>query len=110
MPIDPNAVGAEGGPVERSWTSKDCLLYALGVGAGVAELDYATEKSQQVLPTFAVIFILGDGFTSFVRLVTAKFGLAFLGQLLTAAYITLSTIVFLAMFIEQRLLVRREQV
>jgi len=55
MPIDPNAVGNTGGPVERSWTSKDCLLYALGVGAGTDELAFSTEKHQRVLPTFAVI-------------------------------------------------------
>ena len=55
MPIDPNAVGSTGGPVERSWTSKDCLLYALGVGAGTDELAFSTEKDQRVLPTFAVI-------------------------------------------------------
>ena len=55
MPIDPNAAGATGEPVERSWTSKDCLLYALGVGAGTDELAFSTEKNQRVLPTFAVI-------------------------------------------------------
>tara|TARA_Y100000310_G_scaffold336846_1_gene422445 strand:- start:1954 stop:2781 length:828 start_codon:yes stop_codon:yes gene_type:complete len=55
MAIDPGAVGLAGGPVERSWTSKDCLLYAVGVGAGLEELQFATEKNQQVLPTFAVI-------------------------------------------------------
>ncbi len=55
MPIDPSAIGAEGGPVERSWNSTQCLLYAQGVGAGVDELEFTTEKSQKVLPTFAVI-------------------------------------------------------
>jgi acyl dehydratase len=55
MPINPNAAGSTGEPVERSWTSKDCLLYALGVGCGTDELSFATEKNQQVLPTFAVI-------------------------------------------------------
>jgi len=63
MPIDPSAVGAESGPVERSWTSKDALLYAVGVGAGTSELAFTTENSagidQQVLPTFAVI--VGSG-------------------------------------------------
>ncbi len=59
MPIDPNAVGAEGGPVERSWDSKDALLYALGVGSGTDELAFSTEKNQQVLPTFAVIVGMG---------------------------------------------------
>lgn len=59
MAIDPSAVGKEGGPVSRSWNSKDCLLYAVGVGAGLDELQFATEKNQQVLPTFAVI--IGGG-------------------------------------------------
>ena len=55
MPIDPSAVGATGGPVERSWTSKDCLLYALGVGAGTEELPFTYERGQQVLPTTCVV-------------------------------------------------------
>src|SRR5688500_8633988 len=63
MPIDPSAVGTKGDPVERSWTSKDCLLYAIGVGAGLDELQFTTENTsglvQQVLPTFAVI--IGGG-------------------------------------------------
>lgn len=65
MPIDPDAVGATSEPVERSWTSKDCLLYAVGVGAGTDELAFTTENSegveQQVLPTFAVIAGAGGG-------------------------------------------------
>jgi acyl dehydratase len=63
MPINPNAVGATSDPVERSWTSKDALLYAVGVGAGLDELAFTTENSrgidQQVLPTFAVIAGIG---------------------------------------------------
>ena len=59
MPINPDAVGTKSGPTEQSWKSKDCLLYALGVGAGVGELSFTTENTngvdQQVLPTFAVI-------------------------------------------------------
>ncbi len=64
MPLSPDAVGVTGEPVERSWTSKDCLLYALGVGAGQLdavnrELAFTTENSygivHQALPTFAVI-------------------------------------------------------
>ncbi len=70
MPINPDAVGATGDPVERSWNSKDLLLYALGVGAGVqdptgAELEFTTENSQdvtqKVLPTFPVIVGMGGG-------------------------------------------------
>jgi len=66
MPIDPTAVGATSGPTERSWDSKDCLLYALGVGAGVDDLQFSTEKNQRVLPTFAVI--IGGGGVPFDKI------------------------------------------
>jgi acyl dehydratase len=59
MPINPEAVGAKGAPSTRSWTSKDALLYAVGIGAGTDELQYTTENTknidQKVFPTFAVI-------------------------------------------------------
>jgi acyl dehydratase len=65
--VAPNldVVGREAPPSERSWDSKDALLYAVGVGAGAddpldgRELKYTTENSigvdQRVLPTFAVM-------------------------------------------------------
>ena len=68
MPMNLDAVGSSSEPVTRSWTSTDCLLYALGVGAGALdptgyELEYTTENSaevvQRVLPTFATIVGLG---------------------------------------------------
>jgi acyl dehydratase len=59
MPLDPKAVGLEGTPTERSWTQKDAMLYALGVGCGVDQLGFTYEKNLQVLPTFAVIVGLG---------------------------------------------------
>jgi len=63
VPINPDAVGAVGTPSRRSWTSKDALLYAVGVGAGTDELQFTTENTrdfpQRVLPTFAVI--IGGG-------------------------------------------------
>ena len=46
MPIDPSAVGVKGEPRKRSWTSKDALLYAVGVGAGTDELQYTTENTK----------------------------------------------------------------
>jgi acyl dehydratase len=70
MPINPDAAGSVSDPHESSWTSKDCLLYALGVGAGVAdptgfELEFTTENSQdteqRVLPTFPVVVGGGGG-------------------------------------------------
>lgn len=63
MPIKPEAVGTKGNPSQRSWTSKDALLYAVGIGAGTEELPYTTENTkdvaQKVFPTFAVI--IGGG-------------------------------------------------
>ena len=63
MPLNPDAVGRKGQPQRRSWTSKDSLLYALGVGAGTEELAFTTENTkdtpQRALPTMAVV--LGGG-------------------------------------------------
>jgi acyl dehydratase len=66
VPINPDAATGEWGDwAERSWTSKDALLYAVGVGAGTDELTFTTENSegvaQRVLPTFAVIIGVGGG-------------------------------------------------
>ena len=72
MPINPEAVGLSGKPSRRSWNSKDALLYALGVGAGVDELAFTTENTsetpQRVLPTMAVV--LGGGGVPFDKLGT----------------------------------------
>jgi acyl dehydratase len=67
MALDHRAVGVEGEPHERSWTSTDALLYAIAVGAGLGdplrELEFTTENSagieQQVLPTFGVLVARG---------------------------------------------------
>ena len=70
MGLNLDAVGAVSEPAERSWDSKDALLYALGVGAGALdptgfELDLTTENSvgiaQRVLPTFTTIVGQGGG-------------------------------------------------
>lgn len=59
MPLDPDAIGATTPPQLFTWTDRDTLLYALGVGAGTGDLAFTTENShdveQQVLPTYAVI-------------------------------------------------------
>jgi acyl dehydratase len=66
MPLNPDAVGAETEPIEVSWTSKDALLYAVGIGAGQDELAFTTENTngvtQQVFPTFPVV--IGWGLAS----------------------------------------------
>ena len=63
MGLDHSLVGVPGKPQTRSWDSKDALLYAVGVGAGLGdplrELEFTTENSegleQKVLPTYAVL-------------------------------------------------------
>ena len=64
MPINPDAAGAVGEETKISWTSKDSLLYALGVGAGASdptgfELEFTTENTrgtaQRVFPTQVVV-------------------------------------------------------
>ena len=69
MPINPDAAGAVGEETEISWTSKDSLLYALGVGAGASdptgfELEYTTENTrgvpQRALPTQVVVMGAGS--------------------------------------------------
>lgn len=67
MALNLDVVGSTFEPTERSWNSTDCLLYALGVGAGSIspddELEFTTENSTdrplRVLPTFAAV--IGTG-------------------------------------------------
>ena len=63
MGLDHSLVGVSSEPQTRSWGSKDALLYAVGVGAGLGdplqELEFTTENcegvEQKVLPTFGVL-------------------------------------------------------
>lgn len=65
MPIDLNSIGREAGPSEVSWTSRDAMLYAIGVGAGqddpLAELGFTTENTEgtplRMLSTYAVVIV-----------------------------------------------------
>ena len=70
MPLNPDAVGTTGPENEINWTSKDSLLYALGVGAGQTdptgfELEFTTENTrdtpQRAFPTQAVVLGGGSG-------------------------------------------------
>lgn len=80
MPLNPQAVGTRSEPVDVSWTSKDALLYAVGVGAGTSELAFTTENTQgieqQVLPTFPVV--LGGDSTASVMASIGSFNAALL--------------------------------
>jgi acyl dehydratase len=69
MGLDHSVVGVTSEPQLRSWDSKDALLYAVGVGAGLgdplAELEFTTENcegiEQKVLPTFGVLIAQARG-------------------------------------------------
>ncbi|MFZ4719796.1 MAG: MaoC/PaaZ C-terminal domain-containing protein [Ilumatobacteraceae bacterium] len=59
MALDPTSVGSVGDVRTMRWTSKDALLYAVGIGAGQDDLQFTTENTkdvqQVVFPTFAVV-------------------------------------------------------
>ena len=65
MAMDLSQIGREIGPNEIRWTPDDCILYALGVGAGTRELAFTTENtagvSQCVLPTYVTTVGRGGG-------------------------------------------------
>uniref|UniRef100_A0A7C4W1B3 SDR family NAD(P)-dependent oxidoreductase n=1 Tax=Desulfatirhabdium butyrativorans TaxID=340467 RepID=A0A7C4W1B3_9BACT len=72
MALNLEAVGKPIGPVEKSYTWKDVVLYSLGVGSGFSELDYCYEKRLKVLPSFSIAaifdFLAHIGATSNVNL------------------------------------------
>lgn len=76
MPLNPESVGAVGDVRTMSWTSKDALLYAVGIGAGQADLPFSTENTkdvqQVVYPTFAVV--AGSGTTSQGKVAMSQIG------------------------------------
>jgi multifunctional beta-oxidation protein len=55
MPIDLSYIGKKLDPVTYTYTERDVMLYALGVGCGREELPFTYEKDLRVLPTFAVV-------------------------------------------------------
>jgi acyl dehydratase len=69
MALDHSLVGVTSDPVEKTWDSKDVMLYALGLGAGaddpLQELEFTTENTTgvelKVLPTYAVLAAQGRG-------------------------------------------------
>ena len=55
MPIDLSAIGKTLDAVTHTYTERDVMLYALGVGCGTGDLQFTYEGELKVLPTFAVI-------------------------------------------------------
>jgi NAD(P)-dependent dehydrogenase (short-subunit alcohol dehydrogenase family)/acyl dehydratase len=57
MALDMDAIGRKIGPLKKEYDWKDVILYAIGVGAGVDELDYTYEKNLKVIPSFSIAAI-----------------------------------------------------
>jgi acyl dehydratase len=55
MALNLDVIGKKFEPTPGSYNQDDVILYALGIGAGVDELDFVYEKNLKVFPTFAVI-------------------------------------------------------
>ncbi|WP_419776568.1 MaoC/PaaZ C-terminal domain-containing protein [Mycolicibacterium neoaurum] len=57
-PFDPSAIGARSETKQIRWSTRDCMLYALGVGAGTGDLAYTTNNThgvdQLMVPTMPV--------------------------------------------------------
>ncbi|MFW5635587.1 MAG: SDR family NAD(P)-dependent oxidoreductase, partial [Thermodesulfobacteriota bacterium] len=54
MALNMDAVGKTIGPLTKTYTWQDVVLYALGVGAGFSELEYCYEKDLKVIPSFSI--------------------------------------------------------
>ncbi len=55
MQLALDLIGKKSSTMPYTYDEKSAILYALGIGAGVADLDYVYEKNLKVYPTFAVI-------------------------------------------------------
>jgi acyl dehydratase len=55
MAIDLDVIGTKTEAIPFTYDEDLVILYALGIGAGVEELDFVYEKNLKVYPTFAVI-------------------------------------------------------
>ena len=54
MALKLDTIGKKIGPLEKQYGWKDVVLYALGVGAGFDDLEYAYEQQLKVLPSFSI--------------------------------------------------------
>ena len=82
MPLDAGAIGATAEDYTFTWTDRDTMLYALGVGCGTADLAFTTDNThdtpQQVLPTYAVVACIG--FPALAKVGDFNFGLLLHGS------------------------------
>ncbi len=69
MGLNFDMVGKKTDPVPFTYDEDRVILYALGIGAGVKELDFVYEKNLRVFPTFAVLPFMPSLLSSFVPMV-----------------------------------------
>ena len=55
MALNLDAIGKKIGPLKKTYSWKDVVTYALGVGAGFYELRYCYEKDLKVIPSFSIV-------------------------------------------------------
>lgn len=67
MAINLDIIGKASNPVSFTYDQDTLILYALGIGAEVKELDFVYEKNLKVFPTFAVIPFVPIFLSSFVQ-------------------------------------------
>ncbi len=79
MALDRSVIGKSTEAHRFSYTWKDAVLYALGIGAKTDELDYLFEgKGPKVFPSFAVVPELGPMFEA-LRMTNANFEMVVFG-------------------------------
>ncbi len=66
MALNLDIVGRTSEPVAFEYNSDTAILYALGIGAGIEELEFVYEKNLKVYPTFAVLPFMPTFLNSFV--------------------------------------------
>ena len=66
MPLNLDIIGKKLEVEPFTYDQETVILYALGVGAGVDELDFVYEKDLKVLPTFAVVPFIPSFMSVFV--------------------------------------------
>jgi len=69
MGLNLDMVGKKSDPVPFTYDEDRVILYALGIGAGIEELDFVYEKDLRVFPTFAVVPFIPTLLSSFVPMV-----------------------------------------
>ena len=66
MTLNLDMVGEKMDPVPFTYDEDRVILYALGIGAGIEELDFVYEKNLRVFPTFAVVPFIPSLLSTFV--------------------------------------------